>query len=139
MKLIFIMQIKNMKVSVATLKQITHFGIVGIAATISDLTMYKILVDSEVSTPYAKSLSFIVGLTVSYLGNSKITFKVKRRRLKKFLLIYMVALIINVSVNEAGLNLFFITTQHSLLLSWCLATACSALFNFLLLKKWVFA
>jgi len=139
MKLIFIMQIKNKKVSVATLKQVAHFGIVGIAATVSDLTLYKTLVDSEVGTLFAKSLSFIVGLTVSYIGNSKITFKVKSRRLKKFLLIYMVALVINVSVNEACLNFVFSTTQHSLLLSWCLATACSALFNFLLLKKWVFA
>jgi putative flippase GtrA len=133
------MPIKIMKISVATIKQIVHFGIVGIAATISDLTMYKTLVDSEVSTPYAKSLSFIVGLTISYLGNSKITFKVKSRRLKKFLFIYIVALVINVSVNEACLNFVLSTSQHSLLLSWCLATACSALFNFLLLKKWVFA
>lgn len=54
MKLISIMQIKYMKVYVATLKQIAHFGIVGIAATVSDLTVYKTLVDFEVSTPEQK-------------------------------------------------------------------------------------
>jgi putative flippase GtrA len=132
------MQIRNQTFISRLIRQIGQFGIVGLAATASDLVVYNLLVAFGLSTPISKALSFITGLVVSYLGNSRITFKAKNKRLRRFLITYTIALVINVSINEFCLNIFFKDKTYALTISWLVATAFSALFNFSLLKCWVF-
>lgn len=118
--------------------QIAHFGMVGIAATCVDLIVYHVAVGWGVGTPISKSISFVFGLSVSYLGNANITFRQRNRKPVRFLITYTCSLILNVSANEIGLNYIFHGQSHALTISWLAATGISALFNFLLLKKWVF-
>ncbi len=120
-------------------RQLSHFGLVGITATFVDLAVYNLAVHIGVITPISKALSFMFGLTVSYAGNSNLTFRKKEHKKSRFLATYGTSLLLNVSINEFFLNLVFHGWKYALISSWFVATGVSALFNFLTLKKWVFA
>ena len=138
MKLSTTMQKNKTGPALTQILQIAHFGMVGIAATCVDLVVYHVAVEIGVITPISKSISFVFGLCVSYFGNANITFRRRNRKPIRFLVIYACSLILNVSANEVGLSYLFIGQSHALTISWLVATAISALFNFLYLKKWVF-
>ncbi len=121
------------------IRQISQFGFVGITATCVDLAVYNLAVHIGVITPISKALSFMAGLTISYAGNSNFTFQKKEHKRRYFLATYGISLLLNVSINELFLNLVFQSWKYALISSWFIATGVSALFNFLTLKKWVFA
>ena len=138
MKPLSTMQTNKFSVVLKQILQIAHFGLVGLAATCVDLIVYHLAVEIGIITPISKSISFVFGLSVSYLGNANITFRQSNRKPIRFLITYACSLILNVSTNEIGLNYIFAGQSHALTISWLVATAVSAFFNFLSLKKWVF-
>ena len=94
----------------------------------------------------AKSLSFLCGLSVTYQFNKRWTWRRKdksNRRLVKFLGLYGVSLVMNVS-----LNTFFLSTLHTntlftdipfkYLIAFVGATGICAAFTFVGQKFWIF-
>ena len=114
-------------------REITLFLIVGAIATSIDFLVYFVLVDFEVTKDIAKSISFLSGVLVGYLGNVNITFQDAVPRLSRYLFVYALSLLINVSMNSISYSV----TENGLL-SWILATASSMTFNFLGLRHFVF-
>ena len=114
-------------------REITLFLIVGAIATSIDFLVYFVLVDFEVTKDIAKSISFLSGVLVGYLGNVNITFQDAVPRPSRYLFVYALSLLINVSMNSISYSV----TENGLL-SWILATASSTTFNYLGLRHFVF-
>ena len=113
--------------------EILLFLIVGAIATSVDFFVYFVLVDFEVSTEMAKSISFLSGVLVGYLGNVNITFHNAVPRPFRYLFVYAVSLLINVSINSITYSV-----SENGLMSWILATASSTTLNYLGLRHFVF-
>jgi hypothetical protein len=114
-------------------RDLTAFLFVGAAATSIDFLVYFILVDFEVSKNLAKSISFLFGVCVGYLGNVRHTFRHAIPHPFKYLLTYSISLILNVTVNGLG----YLMLENSLLW-WILATTTSTAFNFFGLRHFAF-
>jgi putative flippase GtrA len=136
-------------------KQLVKFGFIGGLAVLTDLVCYyaflQVLPDALFPAPVnneavAKTLSFLCGLSVTYQLNKRWTWRRKdrsNRRLVKFLGLYGVSLVLNVSMN--GLFLW-ILHQYSTwswvprkyLVAFVGATGICAVFNFVGQKFWIF-
>jgi putative flippase GtrA len=114
-------------------REMLLFLIVGVIATSVDYFVYFVLVDFEVSKEIAKSISFLSGVIVGYLGNSIITFHGAVSRPARYLLVYALSLLINVSIN----SITYAASENGLM-SWILATASSTTLNYLGLRHFVF-
>lgn len=114
-------------------REITLFLIVGAIATSIDFLVYFVLVDFKVTKDIAKAISFLSGVSMGYLGNVKITFKDAVPRPSRYLTVYALSLLINVSINSISYSF-----SENGLLSWILATASSTIFNYLGLRHFVF-
>jgi putative flippase GtrA len=132
------MKISRLSLQNSILKQMSQFGLVGIATICVDLTIYNLAVYLGMITPVSKALSFIAGVLMSYVGNSNLTFRKQKHKRSRFLMTYGFSLFLNVFVNELFLYLIFSGFKYALILSWLVATGVSGLFNFLTLRKWVF-
>lgn len=138
-----------------TKKQLTKFIFIGGLAVLTDLACYyaflQALPDALFPAPLnneavAKTLSFLCGLSVTYQLNKRWTWRRKdrsNRRLVKFLGLYGVSLVLNVSMN--GLFLW-VLHQHDTwswvprkyLMAFVGATGICAVFNFVGQKFWIF-
>jgi putative flippase GtrA len=114
-------------------REILLFLIVGALATSVDFFVYFVLVDFEVSKEMAKSISFLSGVLVGYLGNVNITFHDAVPRPSRYLVVYALSLLINVSINSITYSV-----SGNGLMSWLLATVSSTIFNYLGLRHFVF-
>lgn len=114
-------------------REILLFLIVGAIATLVDFFVYFVLVDFEVSKEMAKSISFLSGVLVGYLGNSNITFHGAVSRPARYLFVYSLSLPVNVFINSITYSV-----SESGLMSWILATASSTTLNYLGLRHFVF-
>jgi putative flippase GtrA len=115
-------------------RDITKFLLVGLAATLLDLSSYFIMTNSGVSENLAKALSFLGGTFTGYLGNTKFTFSGSSPSPLKYSLTYSFSLLVNVGVNAIA---FQIWDSH--LFGWIMATASSTTVNFLGLRYYAFA
>jgi len=122
-------------------KQFIKFGIVGVANTVIDWTVYFILsrfVPFFASNlVYAKAISFLFGVTNSYYWNRKWTFRSLNNSLSIFIPFFMlnvVSIIINTGV------MFVALTYLSLpeIIALGSATAVTLLWNFVGSKLFVF-
>ena len=135
-------------------KQVLKFGIFGVIALLTDMLTYfcmlHILEDVNL-VPFshdqvAKTISFIVGTTVTYILNKKYTWKQtdsSKSRFAKFLVLYGFSLVINVGINTLSLKIlaelsayFFIPFMH--LVAFFCAASSSAVLTFIGQKFWVF-
>ena len=114
-------------------REILLFLIVGAIATSVDFFVYFVLVDFEASKEMAKSISFLSGVLVGYLGNANITFHDAVPLPARYLFVYALSLLINVSINSTTYSV-----SENGLMSWILATASSTTFNYLGLRHFVF-
>lgn len=114
-------------------REMLLFLIVGAIATSVDFFVYFVLVDFEVSKEMAKSISFLSGVLVGYLGNVNITFHDAVPRPSRYLFVYALSLLINVSINSITYSV-----SENGLMSWFLATASSTTLNYLGLRHFVF-
>jgi putative flippase GtrA len=102
-----------------TNKQLVKFVFIGGFAVLTDLAFYYLFLNILPERAFggwvenealAKSLSFLCGLSVTYQFNKRWTWRRKdrsNRRLVKFLMLYGVSLVLNVS-----LNTFFLYELH---------------------------
>ena len=114
-------------------REMLLFLIVGAIATSVDFLIYFVAVDFEVSKEVAKSISFISGVLVGYLGNVNITFHDAVARPSRYFFVYALSLLINVSINSITYSV-----SENGLISWILATASSTALNYLGLRHFVF-
>ena len=116
------------------------FIIIGITAVLIDTCSYLFLIYFTGSINLSKFLSFIMGAVFSYYGNKNITFNVKAKKLTPiyFSLVYLISLGLNIFSNSFSLYLFQNKETISILISFLIATMISALFNFIMMKFFVF-
>jgi putative flippase GtrA len=134
--------------------QIMKFTIIGVLAVLVDLGTYFTLLNILPEKLFilfsneavSKTMSFLCGLTVTYTFNKYWTWKEKgrsARRFMRFITLYGISLVINVSVNS---SLLFILHRFSWLkfvpykyfVAFTGATVLSAVMNFIGQKFWVF-
>ena len=135
-------------------KQLIKFTLIGVLAVLVDLACYyfflQILPEHFLRTisneAFAKTLSFLCGLSVTYSLNKLWTWKKKdrsKKRLIKFGILYAFSLLLNVFTNSTILyilkeNEVFEILPYKYFIAFIGATAVSAVFNFLGQKFWVF-
>jgi putative flippase GtrA len=135
-------------------KQLVKFTLIGLLAVSVDLLCYFILLNilpeklfqAVGNEALSKSISFMCGMTVTYFLNKYWTWKKKDRshkRMVKFVVLYGIALLINVGTNSALLYILhqyrgFINLPFKYLIAFVGASGLSASFSFMGQKFWVF-
>ena len=121
-------------------RQLTLFSIIGVTSVLIDTCCYLFLFSLTGLINLSKFISFIAGAFFSYYGNKNITFNVKAKKLTPiyFSLVYSISLGINIFANGFSLYLFNNKETISILISFFVATLISALFNFIMIKFFVF-
>jgi putative flippase GtrA len=135
-------------------KQLVKFTLIGLLAVSVDLLCYFILLNtlpeklfqSVGNEAFSKSISFMCGMTVTYFLNKFWTWKKKDRshkRMVKFVVLYGIALLINVGTNSALLYILhqyrnFVDLPFKYLIAFVGASGLSASFSFMGQKFWVF-
>ena len=120
------------------LKESLTFILFGFLTVFIDFNFYLFFINLKLEIKFAKALSFIIGALFSYFTNKKWTFNAygSYRVFIRFALTYITSLIINISTNSLILSinqsLFFLT------FAFLTSTICSASFNFLALRLFVF-
>ena len=116
------------------------FVIIGITSVLIDTCSYLLLFYFTSSINFSKFVSFIMGAVFSYYGNKNITFNVKAKKFTPiyFSLVYSISLGLNIFSNSFSLYLFQNKETISILISFFIATIISALFNFIMMKFFVF-
>jgi putative flippase GtrA len=115
-----------------------RFAFVGIAAVLSDLTVYNLSLHNNLSTGPAKSLGYFSGVAISYFGNNGYTFKKKKGVFLRYLSIYLFTWFLNSLINFGVLALLNGKTPIKVFLGWGFSTILSACSNFVLLSRLVF-
>lgn len=124
-------------------KNFTKFFIVGSIAFSSDITLYFFLVNAGWYTAVAKGAGFIFGLIIGFFLNSIFTFNnasISNKRFFKYLLIYLISLLANTSVNEFLLSFLYLSAyyEQAFWIAVIIATAVSMLMNFIGLRYYVY-
>jgi putative flippase GtrA len=135
-------------------KQVIKFTLIGILAVIVDLICYYFLLRllperafSVISNEaFAKTVSFLCGLNVTYIFNKSWTWKNNNQssnRFVKFITLYSISLFVNVFMNSLFLrilhkNMAFSAIPYKYFVAFVGATLLSASFNFIGQKSWVF-
>ena len=119
--------------------EVRRFLIVGTTTMFVDLAAYQLLLWPGVPVDPAKAVSFITGAVFAYLANRAYTFRATHSAATflRFWLVYLTNLVINVAVN-AGVLWVLRGVPGRIILAFGVATALSALLNFLGMKYFVF-
>lgn len=121
-------------------KEVFIFTLIGISAVLIDISTYIVLVSLTKLITLSKFISFILGACFSYYGNKNFTFKVKTKKITPLFFsgTYVISLLINISINNYSLSLFSYKNYFSILFALFLSTIFSAIFNFVMMKFFVF-
>tara|TARA_Y100000994_G_C15500661_1_gene363338 strand:+ start:109 stop:510 length:402 start_codon:yes stop_codon:yes gene_type:complete len=121
-------------------KEVFIFTFIGITAVLIDISTYIFFVSLTKFITFSKFISFIIGASFSYYGNKKFTFKAKTKRITPLFFsgTYLISLLINISINNYSLSLFNYKNYFTILFSLFLSTIFSAIFNFVMMKFFVF-
>lgn len=114
-------------------RQVSFFVLVGLAATFVDLATYLLLSTLGIERSISKGVSYICGVYLGYLGNTRFTFLHSRPSIKKYVLVYIFSMAANILIND----LSFSVTQ-SIIVSWLTATFSSMFLNFVGLRHFAF-
>ncbi len=135
-------------------KQLVKFTLIGVLAVLVDLACYYIFLNAlpenlmfgfEIED-FAKAMSFLCGMSVTYTLNKLWTWKAKsksNKRVLNFTILYGSSLLINVLTNSTILDLLHKVEilkklEYKYLISFIFATGISASVNFIGQKFWVF-
>ena len=139
-------------------KQLTKFIISGLLAVTVDFIVY-FAVSQYLPMNLSKGISFCSGMLVTYNLNKFWTWRQKdkdNKRLLLFSLLYLIAMIINISANQyayellpnfefiaslrdsQGILSIMITVKLNKVFAFIVATGLSALFTFVAQKYWLF-
>ena len=121
-------------------KEVFIFTLIGISAVLIDISTYIVLVSLTKLITLSKFTSFILGACFSYYGNKNFTFKVKAKKITPLFFsgTYVISLLINISINNYSLSLFSYKNYFSILFALFVSTIFSAIFNFVMMKFFVF-
>lgn len=135
-------------------KQLVKFTLIGLLAVSVDLLCYFIMLNTLPEKLFqtmgnealSKSISFMCGMSVTYFLNKFWTWKKKDRsqkRLVKFVVLYGIALLINVGTNSALLYILhqyrnLVNLPFKYLIAFVGASGLSAAVSFMGQKFWVF-
>ena len=121
-------------------KEVFIFTLIGISAVLIDISTYIVLVSLTKLITLSKLISFILGACFSYYGNKNFTFKVKTKKITPLFFsgTYVISLLINISINNYSLSLFSYKNYFSILFALFISTIFSAMFNFVMMKFFVF-
>ena len=121
-------------------KELLKYIFVGLSTVLIDFLIYKFLIKFIVIY-LAKTISFLSGTFFSYQLNRTWTFKYGKNTLSqfiKYLIIHITSLVLNVFINSLLLNTFSKNYFLSYEVSFLIATLTSAIYNFLLIKVFIF-
>ena len=124
-----------------TILQFKRFLIVGLVSVFIDFIFYKFFLFFTLPS-ISKTISFLLGSISSYFANKLFTFRSKNNSLDKlirFIIIYFISLIINVSINSFLIANISSESKNIIYISFIIALASSATFNFICMKKYVFS
>tara|TARA_A100001011_G_C13827656_1_gene641546 strand:- start:189 stop:584 length:396 start_codon:yes stop_codon:yes gene_type:complete len=124
-------------------KNFFKFFVVGCIAFSSDILLYFFLVNIGWLTYIAKGAGFIFGLIIGFFLNSIFTFNnasISNKRFFKYLLIYLISLLANTSVNEFLLSFLYLSAyyEQAFWIAVIIATVVSMLMNFIGLRYYVY-
>ena len=128
----------------STKKEFKKFFFVGLLAFFSDISTYYLFTLSGLELNVSKAISFLIGTLIGYLLNTVYTFEAAQfssNTLIKYLLVYLVSMLLNVTVNALSIKLFLtfvIDMNLSKFLAVIIATMFSMIFNFICLKYYVY-
>ena len=128
----------------STTKEFKKFFLVGLIAFFSDISTYYLFTVSGLELNTSKAISFLRGTLIGYLLNTIYTFEEAQyssNTLTKYLLVYLVSMLLNVTVNALSITLFLIfelDMNLSKFLAVIIATMFSMIFNFICLKYYVY-
>ncbi|MDC0485130.1 GtrA family protein [Gammaproteobacteria bacterium] len=119
------------------------FFAVGCIAFATDISLYFFFLSLGFVSLVSKAVSFICGLVVGYFLNSFFTFnraKITKNKFSKYILVYFVSLVANMSVNESIVIYLQDTVwqEVAILGAVICATIVSLLMNFFGLRYYVF-
>jgi putative flippase GtrA len=122
-----------------TVRSMLRFLLVGGIAVLVDASCYWLLLRAGVDVDVAKALGFVLGAVFAYVANWRFTFGARRSRWSEvlFVLVYAVALLLNVAVNAAVRN-YLGNGPASSTAAFLMATAVSAAWNFVGMSLFVF-
>jgi putative flippase GtrA len=117
---------------------------VGATTVAIDFVVYQLLLALDVPLNPAKAASFVVATVCAYLFNRSFTFRAGGgpHVVRRFVLLYTVALAVNVAVN--ALVLWVVTapageaTRFDIAAAFLVAQVVSSTLNFLGMRHWVF-
>lgn len=120
---------------------ILRFLVVGTTTVLIDWLFYRLTMFAGVSIGLAKGIGFIAGAGFAFCANRSWTFSVAGRwtagELARFVMAYSSTLVINVGVN-GGVLVVIGHDQRPLAVAFVIATAVSAVLNFVAMKFLVF-
>lgn len=121
-------------------RQFFRFILVGLSSTMLDGIAYSLAL-SLLPTSAAKGLGYLVGMSFSILCNYRWSFGYtgddRARVLMNCVLLYALALLLNIAVNQAGIGIFG-TGPYGRITAFLLAVGASTIFNFAGMRWWVF-
>ena len=121
--------------------ELKRFLIVGLLTVAIDFSIYQIILSYNISSvTIAKGTSFVCGTLFSYCVNKIWTFTYTSNYMDsafRFIILYSTTLFLNVNINLLFLEILH-DYQYSFYLSFLIATASSAVCNFLGMKMVVF-
>ncbi len=119
-------------------RQVIRFLLVGCSSVAVDLACYLLLVAAfDVATTWSKGASYVVGMTVGFVGNKYWTFGSARRSASEpvtYVVLYAVTLAVNIGVNAAVLSI----TGGWKLPAFLVATGVTTVLNFLGMRLFTF-
>lgn len=148
------MSIKSLSNIAPLKKQLIKFTLIGVLAVLVDLACYYIFLNVlprsiafgfEIED-FAKAMSFLCGMSVTYTLNKLWTWKSKtksNKRVLNFAILYGSSLLINVFANSKTLDILHEVEilkklDYKYLIAFIVATGISASVNFIGQKFWVF-
>ena len=121
-------------------QELKRFVVCGISAVLVDFLVYSLFINLGLYLSFSKAISFSLGTVYSYFINKKWTFKAvgSFKTFIKFIVVYFISLNINISVNNFIINFLREQNLKSIFFAFIGSTLLSAIFNFLMIKTYVF-
>lgn len=115
-----------------------RFAAVGVAAVVIDFVGYRLLLPVVDSTALAKGISFLLGAGFAFVANGTYAFRsaLTGTALIRFCAVYAVGLALNTLTNEVALAALTLEAEQSI--GFLAATAVSATWNYVGLRRWTF-
>ena len=122
------------KINIKSKKKFYRYSFIGVINTILNFSIFNIILYFNLHIYIAGLSGFLIGALVSYILNSKYTFKTKKRSHKQFLVFLIIQIfIINISALLISLLNKFILDEPNI--AWALSTFSVIFLNYKMQKN----